>query len=254
MTSKSSAAPQKNAAHHSEETHLRHSGEFVERMFSGFGHMSERSLGRRGAAPPADTPYAPLRQLKASPGAMFRLQSQTSLLRVQASSPATDVMTDLTHVAAVTIAPEASIHDAHHRMITHSVRALFAVDEARSILGIITSSDLLGERPIQIAHARAVRHADVLVREVMTPANFLEMLELQDVLHARVGDIVETLKRSGRQHALVMESAPSDASAVIHTVRGIFSLTQIARQLGLAPQVTHDVARTFAEIEAAIGR
>ena len=44
----------------------------------------------------------------------------------------------------------------------------------------------------------------------MTPAGFLETIELTDVLQARVGDIVETLKRSGRQHALVIESGPAD--------------------------------------------
>ena len=185
---------------------------------------------------------------------MFRLQSQTAMLRVQASSPATDVMTDLSRVVAVTTTPDASIDDAHDRMITHSVRALFVVDDARRILGIITSSDLLSEKPIQIAHRRAVKHADILVREVMTPADLLETLELQDVLTARVGDIVETLKHSRRQHALVIESAPAESSVATHTVRGIFSLTQIARQLGLPPQVGHDVAHTFAEIEAVIGR
>jgi hypothetical protein len=87
----------------------------------------------------------------------------------------------------------------------------------------------------------------------MTPADLMEAMELQDVLQVRVGDIVETLKRSGRQHALVIESGSADATTASRSVRGIFSLTQIARQLGLPPQVGHDVARTFAEIESAIG-
>ena len=87
----------------------------------------------------------------------------------------------------------------------------------------------------------------------MTPAELLEAMELKDVLQVRVGDIVETLKRSGRQHALVIESGSSDATSATRTVRGIFSLTQIARQLGLPPQIGHNVARTFAQIEAAIG-
>ena len=39
---------------------------------------------------------------------------------------------------------------------------------------------------------------------------------------------------------------------VQQSVRGIFSLTQIARQLGIPPQQIHDIARTFAEIQAAI--
>jgi CBS-domain-containing membrane protein len=161
-------------------------------------------------------------------------------------------MTDLSRVVAVTIPATATVDEAHRSMMDQRVRALFVIDEAPDILGVITSTDVLGEKPIQVVQRRGVRHVDVLVREVMTPAELLETLELRNVQQARVGDIVETLKSSGRQHALVIESSSADASPA-YTVRGMFSLTQIARQLGLPPQVRRDVARTFAEIEAAIG-
>ena len=248
MTTKNSASPEEPAAMRLEP---KHPGQFVERMFSGFGHVSEVRPAQ--AKQPSVEPYRPLRQSKARPGVTYRLQSQTFELRVQASSPATDVMTDLSRVAAVTTAASASIDEAHQAMITRGVRALFVVDEARVVLGIITANDIQGERPIQIAQDRGVRHVEVFVSEVMTPADLLEAMELQDVLQVRVGDIVETLKRSGRQHALVIESGPADATSATRTVRGIFSLTQIARQLGLPPQIGRDVASTFAEIEAAIG-
>jgi len=220
-------------------------------MFSGFGHISEFRpvLAQR----PSEEPYRPLPQAKARTGATYRLQSQTSQLRVQANSPATDVMTDLSRIVAVTIAASASIDAAHQAMITHRVRALFVVDDARVVLGIITANDVLGEKPIQIAQDRGARHAGIIVSEVMTPADLLEAMELKDVQQVRVGDIVETLKQTGRQHALVIESSSADAASPTLTVRGIFSLTQIARQLGLPPQMGGGVARTFAEIEAAIG-
>ena len=136
-------------------------------------------------------------------------------------------------------------------MIGHGVRSLFVVGEADVIVGIVTATDTLGERPIQFAHERGLRHAEVLVHHVMTPAAQLEAIELRDVLQARVGDIVETLKRSGRQHALVINGGSAEPAPVERTVRGIFSLTQIARQLGLPPHVG-GVAKTFADIEAAI--
>ena len=226
-------------------------GQLVERMFSGFGHTTV--LGTDQAEQPSEEPYRPLRQSKAAPGATYRLQSQIPELQVQATSPATDVMTDLSRVAAVTIDASANIDEAQSTMIARGVRALFVVDHERAVVGIITSNDVLGEKPVKVAQDRGARHDEVLVREVMTPANLLEALELQDVLNARVGDVVETLKRSGRQHALVIEGAPTDSASATRTVRGVFSLTQIARQLGLPPQVGYDVARTFVEIEAAIG-
>jgi len=125
------------------------------------------------------------------------------------------------------------------------------VEAAGIVLGIITSTDVLGERPIQLAHERGARHDEVLVRDVMTPAERLEAMELEDVLRARVGDVIASLRLSGRQHALVIESMQAQPSTRV--VRGIFSLTQIARQLGLPPQPAHNIARTFSEIEAAIG-
>ena len=224
--------------------------QFVERMFSGFGanieppHPSHR--------PPSEQPYLPLRQSKAGPGSTYRLRSQTPAGRVEASSPATQVMTDLTRVAAVSTWSYATVGEARQAMIAHRVRALFVVDADDAVLGIITSTDVMGEKPIQVAHQRGVPHDEVLVREVMTPSDALEAMEFADVLRARVGDIVASLRLAGRQHAIVIESAP-DATARTRTVRGIFSLTEIARQLWLPPQSGHDVAWTFAEIEAAIG-
>ena len=73
-------------------------------------------------------------------------------------------------------------------------------------------------------------------------------MPLVDVLHARVGDIIETLKHSGRQHALVLDEVPVTGKSMI---RGIFSASQIARQLGIISE-QHDLAQTFAQIDQAI--
>ncbi len=225
----------------------------VDRMFSGFVHAHELPLPASQQQPPASV-YHPLRQSTAEPGTAYRLKIQARAVRVTADSPAIDVMTDLSRVAAVTIDGYATIDDAHRTMIAHGVRALFVLEAEDIVRGIITATDVLGERPIQIAEQRGVLHRDIVVRDVMTAAESLEVMALDDVLHARVGDIVASLRLSGRQHALVIESAEADVpAAAMRIVRGIFSITQIARQLGLPLQSTHDIARTFAEIEAAIG-
>lgn len=227
----------------------KHGTRFVEKMFSGFGH---ENVPRPEHPPSAvQEPYRALRQSTAPSGANYRLPSHDKAPRVQADSPATDVMTDLTRAVAATIPPGASADEANQAMIRHGVRSLFVVGEANAIAGIVTATDTMGERPIQFAQERGLRHAEVLVHHVMTPAAQLEAIELRDVLQARVGDIVETLKRSGRQHALVIDGGSADPASIEHTVRGIFSLTQIARQLGLSLHIG-SAAKTFAEIEAAI--
>ena len=224
----------------------------VERMFSGFGHASEipRAAREQRSAEPI---FHPLHQSVAESGRAYRLPAHGRTVRVQADSPAIDVMTDLSRVAAVSIGGDGTVDDARRAMVDHGIRALFVVEAGGIVLGIITSTDVLGERPIQLAHDRGARHDEVLVRDVMTPAERMEAMELQDVLHARVGDVIASLRHSGRQHALVVESTQTQATPATCVVRGIFSLTQIARQLGLPPQPAHDIARTFSEIEAAIG-
>jgi len=228
-----------------------HGPQFVERMFSGFAHPGEVRVPP--AARAAAQPFQPLRESTVRPGGAYRLQPQTPAVRVHADSPAIDVMTDFCRVAAVSIRDDATIDAAQRTMIAERVRALFVVDDAGAVAGILTSTDLSGEKPILLAQQRGLRHDEVPVREAMTPADRLEAMDLDDVLHARVGDVVASLRLSGRQHALVIDTAGTGGPPATRTVRGIFSLTQIARQLGLPPQPGHDVARTFAEIEAAIG-
>ncbi len=167
--------------------------------------------------------------------------------RVKATSPAVDVMTDLRLVAAATIEPDTLLPEANQAMVLRGVRSLFVVDGERTMLGLITATDLLGEKPIQLAAQRGTVPAELSVRDVMTPRDRVEALEIDDVVRAEVGHIVATLARAGRQHMLVIQHESGNRISV----RGLFSASQIARQLGIAmPAGT--IASTFAEIEAAL--
>jgi CBS-domain-containing membrane protein len=165
---------------------------------------------------------------------------------VTQDSPAIDVMTDLSRVMAVTIEPNASIDLAEKRMRSAGVRLLLVVNKSREILGLITLTDIIGERPLRFQKEVGVNHEDVLVRDVMTPCEKLEVISRADVARSRVGDIVMTMKRHGRQHALVAETTDKGMA-----VCGIFSATRIGRQLGI-PVDTTGVAGTFAELESAL--
>ncbi|MGZ3238207.1 MAG: CBS domain-containing protein [Burkholderiaceae bacterium] len=192
--------------------------------------------------------YRALSQSKLKAGAAYHLPDLTMPSHVSINSPAVDVMTDLRHTAAVTTTLDTFIDDANREMISHGVRTLLAIDDQRHVVGIVTSTDILGEKPMQITHERGIRHAEIMVRDVMTPAHRLEVIDLQAVLNAKVGDVQETLRRARRQHALVVDQEIGE----LHMVRGIFSATQIARQLDIAPSPP-ETGDTFAEIETAIG-
>ena len=81
----------------------------------------------------------------------------------------------------------------------------------------------------------------------MTPVSQLEALQLADILKARVGDIVETIKSTGRQHILVCEDQPDGK----HAIKGLFSSTQIENRLGIKIEMSPR-ANTFADIERAL--
>jgi CBS-domain-containing membrane protein len=180
-------------------------------------------------------------------GAIAICQPEHGRPDVSLDSPAVLVMTDLKRVAAAVISPQDTMDQAHAFMVKRGVRMLLAVDDRGSLAGIITTNDILGERPVAIVQDRRIRHGEILVADVMTPAERLEAFDMRSLQSARVGQVVASLMHSRRHHALVVQ-AGADGQ---REVRGIISLSQIARQLGMPLQLPAQ-AESFAEIEAAL--
>jgi CBS domain len=198
----------------------------------------------------------PIRELGVDAG--FRRPTQPQASRVDVESPALQVMTDLVRVSPATIRPQAPLSGANQFMITRSVRLLLVVDDNETVVGVITATDILGERPMVVATGRGLRRDELTVADVMAPAEQVQVVALSDVEGARVGHVLAMLRRAGRQHALVVDfdtlppARPLAPPARRTMVRGIFSISQIARQLGIALPAGGEVARTFSEIESAI--
>jgi signal-transduction protein with cAMP-binding, CBS, and nucleotidyltransferase domain len=195
----------------------------------------------------APAPQA-LATLKAPPGTGFSEPSTFTLVR--AESPALCVMTDLKQVSAATTGPDVTLAQATQTMISRGVRLLLVVDRDNEVLGLITARDTQGERPVQLIQKQGGKFGDLLVKDLMCPREAIDLMDIDDVLHAKVRDIVATLEVLKRQHAIVGEHDP-----ITHQmrIRGIFSATQIGRQLGAAIQ-TFDVTSTFNEIETYLAR
>jgi CBS domain-containing protein len=191
-----------------------------------------------------DREYDPLPIQELGAGAGFRRPAQPPASRVSLESPALEAMTDLRRATPATIRPQAPLAGANQFMITRGVRLLLVVDEREKVLGLITATDILGERPMLVSTGRGLRRDELAVADIMVPADEVEVIALAAVTAARVGHVLETLRRAGRQHALVVDAE--------RMVCGIFSLSQIARQLGVQLPQGVEVARTFSAIEAAI--
>ena len=166
---------------------------------------------------------------------------------VAADSSAILVMTDLSRVPSATIISDATLDEANHSMLVRGVRLLLVVDGGNRIAGLVTTVDVLGEKPVLVAQKRQCKRSELRVTDVMVPVEKMEAMNIDDVRKARVGNIVASLKSDGRAHAIVVGQGPDGRQSLL----GIFSTSQIARQLGVQIH-THEMARTFAEIEAVI--
>ena len=122
-------------------------------------------------------PQAPLPSFRLAPGASIVQASPWHSEPVTLESPALEVMTDLTTVKAATIRPDQTLQQAEQTMIYQGVRMLFVVSEMPVLEGLITSTDLRGERQMSLVHSRNMRFEDMRVSDVMTELSMLDAID-----------------------------------------------------------------------------
>jgi len=191
--------------------------------------------------------YKALPHYSIEQGAIVDRRMINRLTDVSLDDAATHVMTDLNEITPFNIEPTASIDATNAKMIACGVRLLFVTDSQNNLLGIVTAKDILGEKPVMYIKEHGGKREDIIVQDVMTPKDKLDVLRYNDVKRATVGDIIESLKTLGRQHTLVEEISTNGVSII----RGIFSTTQISRQLGVTIEPTA-LAKTFADVERVV--
>ena len=169
---------------------------------------------------------------------------------INEDAPAVNVMTDLKYASMITIDPDDSIDTALQIMIHAGVRLLVVLALDNSLLGLITGHDIMGEKPLSLITKGNIRREEIQVKDIMTPRSELNPLNMYDVEHASVKDIIRVLHMAGRQHAFVVEEDKDDQS---YSLRGIFSITQIGRQIGV--EITaDDHVQSFAEFEQLLAK
>jgi len=148
--------------------------------------------------------------------------------RLALTDPAVHVVTDFVFEQPVTVPEELSIDDALREMIRAAVRALLVVrDEV--VTGLITSSDIQGERPLQfLTESGYRRHDEIEVGHIMTPWERVPTLDWQALGRARVADLAASFRSTAVTHVVVVEHTDQGKSAV----RGLISRTRLERQLG----------------------
>jgi CBS domain-containing protein len=144
------------------------------------------------------------------------------------SDPAIHAITDFTREHPVIVDEERQIDDALEDMIRFGVRAMLVVRDQR-IVGLITSYDIQGERPLQFLQASNYsRHRDIRVGHIMTPWDKLLAVDWDSIQSARAGDLLQVLEEAEITHLLVIEGGKKNTVPI---VRALVSRARLARQL-----------------------
>lgn len=155
--------------------------------------------------------------------------------RLEASDPAIYAVTDFKRDYPMTVEADRQIDDALTDMIHLGVRALLVAKEQR-LVGLLTSYDIQGERPIQfLQSSNYSRHQDVRVMHIMTPWDELLALDWESIESARAGELLAVFQQTNLTHLLVVEVDRKTSHSV---VRALASRARLLRQLagaGSAP-------------------
>jgi CBS-domain-containing membrane protein len=169
---------------------------------------------------------------------------------VNADDPAISVMTDFRKVTPVTIEPGLGIDTAIRKMKESGVRLLLVPDLDDRIIGIITATDIQGERSFRLGQELGIARTDIRVEMLMVPLDRVMAMDIVTVHDARVGHIIASLRKLERHHTLVVET---DTYSGIQTIRGLFSVSHISKMMGHEVAHAEYPAHSLAEVQHELG-
>lgn len=154
------------------------------------------------------------------------------------------VFTDFSRVFPVTVTADRPIDDALQDMKNSGVRLLIVVNNKHRIIGLISADQIMGNDPVRLAEDRQLDHSQITVEMLMQPQKAIQVLEMSHLRDARVGHIVATLHSLEQKHLLVVDAG---------VVSGLFSASQVSRQLGRNILEEEVPAHSLAEMVHSIG-
>jgi CBS-domain-containing membrane protein len=195
-----------------------------------------------------NTNYQNLAHELLTPGTTITHHHQPEPGSIKLADSAARVYTDFSLTRPFSVSAATPIDQVNEKMIACGVRLLFVTEGDAVLQGLVTYSDLFGDKPVRYIQAHGGTRNEILAQDVMTPLAQLEALHRPDVEKSRVGDIVETIKAAGRQHMLVSDFSENGDQ----TITGLFSSTHIEKLLGIKIELSAR-AQTFSELERALG-
>jgi CBS-domain-containing membrane protein len=141
--------------------------------------------------------------------------------------PAFIAMVDFRNQAPHTLPETTELEAAQHEMEFHGTHFMLVTNSADKLIGVVTASDLLGEKPIQVASHTRIAHDKIQLSHLMTSIEKIPALDVEAVSYAKVANIIKTLHSINSPYALVIRQLDDGTQRL----RGYFSTSQMSKQL-----------------------
>lgn len=141
---------------------------------------------------------------------------------IHIDDPASATFVDFERHRPPTIPTYRSLGDARAEMDLFNLPALLVTDIDKHVIGIITSEDILGEKPVKLSQEKRIPRSEIEVEMVMTPIRDVHVIDAQDLVHAKVGHVIQTLREVNEHTLLVVKD---------NKIQGYFSASIISNQL-----------------------
>jgi hypothetical protein len=146
---------------------------------------------------------------------------------VHLEDPAFNSMLNLKKIQAATINAHSTIQQAKLEMKACNAHMLLVLNDHKQTIGLITSEDILGTKPIKISSEKDITGDQIQVCMIMQTCDNLLAFNYEHIAHANVGQIIQTMIHHHQHYALVVEIG----NLGIPILSGLFSLFHISRQL-----------------------
>ena len=105
---------------------------------------------------------------------------------------------------------------------------LLVHNDQQQIIGLISSADISGEKPIKFVKDTGKKRDELKVKHLMTSIENIPTISTQEAVKAQIGDILQTLNSVASEYVLVATQEDSNTA-----IRGVFSARTIAKSLNI---------------------
>lgn len=141
---------------------------------------------------------------------------------------ATQIFIDFETQQPSVVEPKQSINEVMVDMKALGIHLMPVIQEER-VIGLISSEDILGEKPMKVIQDKRIPRENVTVEMVMTPAHDLLAINYQELTHSRVGHVLSTLNEAKQHYALVIDIAEHNSDH--HVVHGLIYFYDILKRM-----------------------